>query len=548
MGDSKKLEDGMKKQMKIEGLSNESDTEGDVPDTGKKPHRKGKKFKAQSRADNRLLDYALRYAELGWSIVPVPPRSKIPYVKWKAHQKIRPTHGQIQDWWNEHPKANVGLITGSLSGVIVMDFDSSEAVDQYQATIGEIPQSITSKTGRDGGGTHVFLKHPGFYVKSQHSKTIDKFDVKGDAGIIILPPSLHKSGVKYEWGDIDPTEMGLDDLLDVPIELIATFGDTDPKTGEKVSGNPEGWMQDMMLNGVKEGKRNVSLTRVAGFHARYYEGMEDIVTAKVFQFNHKFVTPPLDEAAINKIAKSVCEKYNSEKDSGEKIEEEVAYRESAPLEKMNELFSLPMKQPKKYVWPDGTVKYGLTFKVKNEFFGMDEFPLFEPGEEHKYVAVMITTDVLLSLAKMSLELASIYNLNIKSIVSAKEWASTSNRILKCAEVTPMGLEESELANVAELIATFVFDTDRASKDINMLPSSGAVLRQDVISGPYTVITCVRSVARCLEAAGHAAMDRKEIAVQLGKLGFKKMPGRPRINGVRTVTWEILASEFIKNYS
>src|SRR5438128_1959220 len=44
---------------------------------------------------------ALRYAERGWSVVPLLPGSKRPAVMWSAHQYTRATTEQIDDWWNQ---------------------------------------------------------------------------------------------------------------------------------------------------------------------------------------------------------------------------------------------------------------------------------------------------------------------------------------------------------------------------------------------------------------------------------------------------------------
>jgi hypothetical protein len=49
-----------------------------------------------------------------------------------------------------------------------------------------------------GGGIHLFFKaHSG--VKNSVSKVADKVDIRGEGGKIVVAPSVHRSGVVYEW-------------------------------------------------------------------------------------------------------------------------------------------------------------------------------------------------------------------------------------------------------------------------------------------------------------------------------------------------------------
>jgi putative DNA primase/helicase len=79
-----------------------------------------------------LLNDALKYWELGWSIIPLG-RDKRPLIaEWSPYQKRRATKDEIEQWWSKWPEANIGLVTGSISGVVVLDADSAEANDYIQ--------------------------------------------------------------------------------------------------------------------------------------------------------------------------------------------------------------------------------------------------------------------------------------------------------------------------------------------------------------------------------------------------------------------------------
>src|SRR5215467_2731793 len=63
----------------------------------------------------------------GWSIVPLQPRSKVPAIKWEPYQRRLATIDEIETWFTE-PGYNVGIVTGKLSGIFVVDVDSEAAL------------------------------------------------------------------------------------------------------------------------------------------------------------------------------------------------------------------------------------------------------------------------------------------------------------------------------------------------------------------------------------------------------------------------------------
>lgn len=143
---------------------------------------------------NPLLEEALKYLEMGYSVIPLRQGDKRPLVKWEPFQKERATKAMLISWWSNEPNANIGIVTGKISDLCVIDCDSEEAYKRVQECLnGSNPP--TSKTPR--GGRHVYCANEeGITVGSDPEQ---KIDWRGEGGYIVAPPSVRSDGAAYEW-------------------------------------------------------------------------------------------------------------------------------------------------------------------------------------------------------------------------------------------------------------------------------------------------------------------------------------------------------------
>ncbi len=111
----------------------------------------------------------------------------------KRFTRERADLGLVRRWFTEKPYANVGIITGSISGVVVVDADGEAGVAELERR--GYPVTWTARSG--SGGLHVYFRHPGHRVGNRKIAGIG--DLRGDGGLIVAPPSLHISGERYEW-------------------------------------------------------------------------------------------------------------------------------------------------------------------------------------------------------------------------------------------------------------------------------------------------------------------------------------------------------------
>ncbi len=177
-----------------------------------------------------VIAEALKLHALGWSIIPVG-KDKRPLLAWKEFQERVSTIDEIKLWFSTWPDANIAVVTGPISGIVVLDIDAkhNRSIKEFQ-----IPPTIISKTG--GGGSHVFFKYPGKLVPNSNGSLLGVgVDIKGDAGYAILPPSSHASGNNYAWQELcAPGEMELGEIPEwLSKKLFSSNQSHTPKLWEK---------------------------------------------------------------------------------------------------------------------------------------------------------------------------------------------------------------------------------------------------------------------------------------------------------------------------
>lgn len=211
---------------------------------------------------------ALDWRAKGYNVVPQKVGGvKHPAVRWKELQTKRVTEDDLHRW---RPKfANgVGFITGDISGVTVIESDGAEGeavLAEFERMNGPLPKTRTIRSG-SGRGLHRHFKHPGGYVKTRANTSI-KRDVKGDKGFAVLPPSLHKSGGRYEVVDDAKPAPLPDGLLEFIAErAAASMGSRTPEANHKQA------LRRVELNGI-------SARCVAGIDLAYALPAADLQTA-----------------------------------------------------------------------------------------------------------------------------------------------------------------------------------------------------------------------------------------------------------------------------
>lgn len=105
------------------------------------------------------------------------------------------------------------MATGSASGAVVVDADGAAGLAllrQLANRHGGLPPVPVARSGRQDGGLHLF-----FMPRADNTPTNsgDGLDVRGEGGLVVLPPTVHASGRLYAWIRQGPRAAILPDWL-----------------------------------------------------------------------------------------------------------------------------------------------------------------------------------------------------------------------------------------------------------------------------------------------------------------------------------------------
>jgi hypothetical protein len=162
------------------------------------------------------VEAALAYAGRGWPVIllygvgprgchcakgatcPTPGKHPLSD-RWQ--ERATTDAAQIRRMFHHRADANVGLVTGSTSGFFAFDVDPRHGGDatlaQLEREHGALPDTPCVLTG--GGGRQLYFQHPGFAVPNSVGVLGPGIDVRGDNGLVVAPPSRHRSGRFYAW-------------------------------------------------------------------------------------------------------------------------------------------------------------------------------------------------------------------------------------------------------------------------------------------------------------------------------------------------------------
>jgi hypothetical protein len=270
-----------------------------------------------------VIAEALKLAQLGWSLIPLKPYSKEPLVPWKALQKRKLTEPEIAGLLEQYPDANIGVVTGTISRIFVLDADAPEVVKRWGT-----PETPIAETSR---GRHYYYQLPDSAVPSIVG-VADGVDIKAEGGYVVAPPSVHPSGRCYQWV--------------IPPRGLDPFG-AEPAP-------PPAWLMELLskhrarsgtlariVQGVPQGQRNISSAALIGklLGCLPQDDWESIAWPLAAAWN-ALNSPPLPDRELRRVFENIAAREQQRRLTAESKE----LRLTRALQKISRHFKLSQRQ------------------------------------------------------------------------------------------------------------------------------------------------------------------------------------------------------------
>jgi hypothetical protein len=239
---------------------------------------------------SKLLKDALAYGERKISVFPLKGKTPLTPNGFKDASTDR---SRIHGWWNRHPGANIGIATGSRSGLAVVDRDTDNP--EISRIWDSLPPTVEVATSR---GRHRYYRIPeGVKVRSR--VLTPGLDLKAEGGYVVAAGSMHPSGTRYEFV-AETMDIGVATL---PSELVEPEPTRNPSRRHETTSM--GVDVNLDNNGpIPEGTRNRTLTSIGGWLRATGKGQDEILS-ELLTINAVRCETPLPEAEVEQVARSV---------------------------------------------------------------------------------------------------------------------------------------------------------------------------------------------------------------------------------------------------
>lgn len=143
-----------------------------------------------------VLDCALTYVRRGWSVIPVPHRSKNP--GFRGWERMRLTEADLPRHFPGDPQ-NIGLLTGEPSGWVVdVDLDHPRAVELADEFLPPTP-AVFGRPGKMRSHRLYRVTGPVATLKKKSKSAGMIIELRSTGCQTVIPPSEHESGEPITW-------------------------------------------------------------------------------------------------------------------------------------------------------------------------------------------------------------------------------------------------------------------------------------------------------------------------------------------------------------
>ena len=259
------------------------------------------KVQGDDPRDARLMPGRIRaaahdYAARGWSVIPIEPRGKRPFVAWLEFQERVAGAGEIDAWFRRWPDANVGVVTGRGRG-------------SWSST--SIRGTVASKAWPGWGASTVRCRSPS-RPRRAGAAGISTSRTLGRPWPIGSALSRHRSARRRRMrrrAALDPSErpalrLGARTRSDeAPLAPLPSWLREKPRADHRSGHSLEHWRR-LAREGVPEGERNATLASLTG-HLLWHGVDVEVALELLLAWNRTRCRPPLPDREVASVVESV---------------------------------------------------------------------------------------------------------------------------------------------------------------------------------------------------------------------------------------------------
>ncbi len=248
----------------------------------------------------KMLDHALGFVARGWAVFPLKPGEKVP-MTGHGHRDAVTDIVKVRATWTGTPNANIGIATGDISGISVIDIDGDNGIASAKQLTGQFPETLTIKTPH---GYHLYYSyHPDLHTGAAFMPGIDvrSGEAALNTGGYVVAAGSVVGGVLYKV------------VKDLPVATLPVVPDVF-KLRSRVPITAQGPRFDTAsaLAGVPEGQRDQTIFKLAA-RLRQANVPED-AAIRLVQEAAGNCQPPFDQAIAMSKVQQVYRRYEAGQD------------------------------------------------------------------------------------------------------------------------------------------------------------------------------------------------------------------------------------------
>lgn len=210
-----------------------------------------------------LVNYALSYAEHGFSVIPIGS-SKKPLIKFADKPPLTST--EIRDLWKKYPTANVALKTDNFFVIDVDRHGEADGMESIKALGHDewFKNTLTERTAHNG--FHFFFTKPKDLKIKQNIGFLPSVDLKAHENNYVVVAPSRLGDKQYKWLNSEPMREPPQGLINLILEKQKEFKPVEQLEGYKPSGKTQTTkLFEQIINGLgPTGGRNNALASFIG--------------------------------------------------------------------------------------------------------------------------------------------------------------------------------------------------------------------------------------------------------------------------------------------